>query len=357
MSKVAGAALQKSRGELLESRTLALKEHVTRFLHPDRMTTAANDDSADLPRPKAPQPIENSERFHRAALIDAKATVRMLARMHPPSRENAHNPANEQITQLKRASNAAWVDYYKKKYGVHLDDDDDIELFDSFYDALETIFRAKKFIDRTLSTHNSISFIAGQLIQSAKTDSRLSDALYEFGSAVAKFSRENSNAELERFAALRALELLDHPAVRSFLQLEASTAPVESALVADPGPVPSKQALKDAGLLYEQMRAKDRHWDIVQHLKSPKGLGPWLQSGQLTRPILYRSDPQAYRALAAWLARPGNDPVAVFGTPIPTRKEVTDRIAATTEPNELPENVRWALKMRAYRGAQSKNER
>ncbi len=61
--------------------------------------------------------------------------------------------------------------------------------------------------------------------------------------------------------------------------------------------------------------------DIIAYIRSPHGLGPWLEAGQLTRPLMRKIAPKAYVALANWLRKPENTLESV-GLEIPRKTEV-----------------------------------
>ncbi len=96
-------------------------------------------------------------------------------------------------------------------------------------------------------------------------------------------------------------------------------------------PMPTHEELERDGKLYSQRFAAaekaGRKYNIIDHLKDV--WMPWIETGELTRPILYQrsgsayGDRSAYHALANWLKKDGNDlKEALGGFDIPNRSVV-----------------------------------
>lgn len=61
---------------------------------------------------------------------------------------------------------------------------------------------------------------------------------------------------------------------------------------------------------------------VIEYIRSPEGLAPWLEAGLLTRPAIRKLAPKAYVALANWLRA---NTLESVGLDIPTQAAVTDR--------------------------------
>jgi hypothetical protein len=62
---------------------------------------------------------------------------------------------------------------------------------------------------------------------------------------------------------------------------------------------------------------------IVDYLKSPEGFGPWVEAGELSRPLLREKAPRAYTALANWLRNPTHS-LEEVGLDIPTKSKLVE---------------------------------
>jgi tetratricopeptide (TPR) repeat protein len=122
-------------------------------------------------------------------------------------------------------------------------------------------------------------------------------------------------------------------------------------------PMPTTDELRAAGKLYSQAHAaaeaEGRKYNIIDHLLAV--WTPWIEAGELTRPILYQGsgseygDRSAYKALATWLSKEGHDLKAALGHEIPSKSDIVSRrIAefATLPSRERPAHVDWVLQKR-----------
>jgi hypothetical protein len=90
--------------------------------------------------------------------------------------------------------------------------------------------------------------------------------------------------------------------------------------------------------------------DVIGYLKSEAGFARWIEQDALSRPLLRRSTPRAYTALANWLRKPGNTLEGV-GLNIPTKSEVISKQL----PDSLDVNELRRLAQAAYRRQRTRN--
>lgn len=113
-------------------------------------------------------------------------------------------------------------------------------------------------------------------------------------------------------------------------------------------PMPTTEELARDGKLYSQAyhaaEQAGKPYDIITHLRTV--WMPWIEAGVLTRPALFKrqdsphGDQSAYKALATWLAKDGNDlKVALGGFDIPDRSVVARK--------HLPEDKRTYYRVRS----------
>ena len=80
----------------------------------------------------------------------------------------------------------------------------------------------------------------------------------------------------------------------------------------------------DDGLPPRPVREYQPREGIIEYLKAPDGLGPWLEAGVLTRPMVKEFSPSAYNALAYWLRDKSNS-LEAEGIILPSKSEVVAR--------------------------------
>jgi hypothetical protein len=127
----------------------------------------------------------------------------------------------------------------------------------------------------------------------------------------------------------------------------------------DPGPMPTREELEkggdEKGRLYRQARTRS-NLTIIDHLKAV--WMPWIKAGVLTMPELGKPnrDPSAYKALAVWRTRKGNDLKTALGYDIPTKTDIVNShiaAAAILPPGERPAKLLWVQRKRAAKIAES----
>lgn len=88
------------------------------------------------------------------------------------------------------------------------------------------------------------------------------------------------------------------------------------------------QEFLDRNSVPELPERPKRDWrareDVIAYVRSPDGLGPWLNAGVLTRPLMRKIAPRSYSALANWLRKPGNS-LEVAKIKIPTKSELVSK--------------------------------
>ena len=95
--------------------------------------------------------------------------------------------------------------------------------------------------------------------------------------------------------------------------------------------------------LYEN---RPKGQNIVDYLRDPRGWGPYVSAGIISRPDLKRLDPKAYKAVENWLL---HDPLP-DDLPLLKKSDVTDLIVARTPTaGNLPAHVLAALRERQMR--------
>jgi hypothetical protein len=108
------------------------------------------------------------------------------------------------------------------------------------------------------------------------------------------------------------------PRVTQFIEDEKSR--LEAGL-----PLSPREALKDAVEQLPERPIREfnpRKDNIIDYIRAPDGFGPWLEAGELTRPLIRKMSKRAYGALDRWLRANGELPQDIE---IPTRSEVIDR--------------------------------
>jgi len=74
------------------------------------------------------------------------------------------------------------------------------------------------------------------------------------------------------------------------------------------------------GLPVKPTREYQPREGILEYIRASDGLGPWLEAGVLTRPMLKELSPTGYMALANWLRNKSNS-LESEGLSIPTKSE------------------------------------
>ena len=90
--------------------------------------------------------------------------------------------------------------------------------------------------------------------------------------------------------------------------------------------------------------------NIIEYLRSPDGLGPWLEAGELNRPLVNKLAPKAYISLSNWL-RSNSLPDDID---IPTKKEMIDREINSRSSGDILSEVRSAEALRKRAAARHK---
>lgn len=94
-----------------------------------------------------------------------------------------------------------------------------------------------------------------------------------------------------------------------------------------------------ATLPEKPLRDIRRYEGVIGYIKSPEGLGPWLEAGVLTRKMMNELSPRAYISLANWLKNPRHS-LEQEGLDLPKQSELTDKALAEQEAQGGPISAR-----------------